>query len=774
MVNHRHAIDLRKSVLVVLGAYGAVAAPGYVSAAESDVDGRAVGLEEIVVTAQKRAQSMQDVPVAVTAFDDQAMKANRITDITDLAAIVPNFAVLETAGGHKAASFSMRGIVAQGHIAGQDKSVGVYIDGVQLAAPRGSVFDMPMISRIEVLRGPQGTLFGRNSTAGVISIVTPEPSGEFGIHQQLTVGNFDQFRSTTAVDLPAWGSFSAYIAYTHDEREGEIKNLGAGQVWDRTAGGLGLATSPKTLGDENTDSLFAAVKFEPNDNFNIVYKYDYLDEQSTPPAMALLSLDGSIIGRFADTSGAIFSGAKRPNSVNNSWIIPGRQDAEGHNLTINWRINDSLSLRSISGYRENFQFGSNQYDGFGGFTQSGQPFVPMTSTPETDAEQLSQEVQLNYDSELLTLTAGAVYYDIEAVTSGANGGRLMAASPGFVAIPGGVITPPSAAPYVDRQESHNKSIAGFVHTEWHVAPQLDLVAGYRWTEDDKSMLAYNTRLGITSLYRGFYKDSESTYLLGVNYKPSDDLLLYLKYGTGFVAGGAVADIPYKPEKVDSWEGGLKADLFDARLRTNLAVFYADYTDLQKSTAGTNLAVPRPDIGTVITNEGDVPVQGIEAEITVLATDTITLHAGYGYTDFELKNVNTLLYNPALQTYHLAFRTGSTAALSAQYESDPLFRDARLTARIDGNWHDEVRMVSRLPIPAGHALAEFAPARWIVNARAALTDISFSQGNRLEVALWVKNLLDDDSIVWSQSVATVTASASYERARTWGLDLTYDF
>jgi iron complex outermembrane receptor protein len=764
---------LRKSILMELGVAGAVAAPGHSSAAEDRVDGRVGALEEIVVTAQKREQSMQDVPIAVTAFGEEALKANRVSDVLDLAAIAPNLTVLDTAGGHKAATFAMRGIIAQGHVAGQDKSVGVYIDGVQMAATRGSIFDLPMISRIEVLRGPQGTLFGRNSTAGAINIVTPEPSGQFGIYQQLSLGNFDQFKSTTSVDLPAFGPFSALVAYTHDEREGETRNLGAGQVWDRTAAGLGLATSPKTLGDDNTDSVFVALKFEPSDNFNIVYKYDYLEEDSTPGAMALLSLDGSILGGLADVSGADFAGASRPDSVNNSFLIPGRQEGEGHNLTINWRISDSLSLKSISGYRENLQAGSNQYDGFGGFTREGEPFIAMASTPETEGEQLSQEVQLNYDSDPLTLTAGAVYYDIENVNSGPGGGRLLN-STSFVTVAGGVLIPPSAAQYVDRQESHSKSIAGYIQTEWHVAPELDLVAGYRWTEDDKSEFDHTTRAGVTTAYRGRYKEAESTYLLGANYKPSDDLLLYLKYGTGFVAGGSVADVPYEPEKVKAWEAGLKADLLDARLRTNLAVFYAEYTDLQKTTQGINLAEPRPDLGSAITNEGDVPVKGVEVELTALATDKITLHAGFGYTHYELKNVNTRLFNPELQTYHLAFRTHATAALSAQYASDPLFRDVRLMARIDGNWHDKVRMVSRLPIPAGHALAEFAPARWLVNARAALTDISFSHGSRLEVALWAKNLLDEDSILWSQSVTTVTASTSYERARTWGVELTYDF
>jgi iron complex outermembrane receptor protein len=498
----------------MLSVSGAATLPEYASAADA--------LEEVIVTAQRREQSMQDVPVAVTAFSEEALKVNRITDVYDLGSMVPNLTVTETAGGIGTANFAMRGIVAQGQVAGQDKSVGVYIDGVHNGAPWGSVFDMPAISRIEVLRGPQGTLFGRNSTAGAVSFFTPDPSGEFSFRQQLTVGNFDQFRSNTAVDFPAFGPVSAFVAYDHDERTGDLRNLGAGQIWDRTAGGAGVATSPKTLGDKNSDAVFIAVKLKPNDDFSAVYKFDYLENDFTPNGMALTSLDGSIVPNLVDASDVAIAGVHRPRSVNNSWIIPGYQEVQGHNLTVNWQVNDSLSLKSITGYRETFFLSSSQYDGYGGFTRGGQPFGLMSSVLEGVSDQWSQEIQSNYRSDLVTLTAGVVYYDVNATNSGPNGGRLLRSAPSFGTVPGGIFVPPTTAKYVDRQETNNKSTAAYLQTEWHVAPRLDLVAGYRWTEDDKSGTTYWTPSSptprVTRVATTPYKDAESTYTLGVNYE----------------------------------------------------------------------------------------------------------------------------------------------------------------------------------------------------------------------------------------------------------------
>ena len=241
------------------------------------------GLEEIVVTAQKREQSMQDVPVAVTAISQASLETNRIISVADLNGIAPNVSVRPAAGGTQIASFTVRGVNSYGVVPGSDKQVSINLDGVYISSARGSIFDIADIPRIEVLRGPQGTLFGRNATAGAVSIITRDPKGEFGGTLSGTIGNFDQRRLRVTIDTPQIGPFSAYVTFQHNERRGDTVNTAAGFVWDKTGpDGLGKQVSPETLGDNNAESIFAALKFEPSDNFDMVYKYDWASSDYTP------------------------------------------------------------------------------------------------------------------------------------------------------------------------------------------------------------------------------------------------------------------------------------------------------------------------------------------------------------------------------------------------------------------------------------------------------------------------------------------------------------
>ncbi|RYG96059.1 MAG: TonB-dependent receptor, partial [Alphaproteobacteria bacterium] len=190
------------------------------------------GVEEIIVTAQKREQNLQTVPISITALSQDAIKANRIQDVRDLNAIAPNLTVRLSGGGSQIPNFTLRGILTSGTAAGTDKGVALYLDGVYMQAVQGSVFDFADIERIEVLKGPQGTLFGRNATGGAISITTRTPTGRFSARQELSYGNLDQLRSKTRVDLPQIGPFSATITYLHSEKRGDIRNSGAGTVWN--------------------------------------------------------------------------------------------------------------------------------------------------------------------------------------------------------------------------------------------------------------------------------------------------------------------------------------------------------------------------------------------------------------------------------------------------------------------------------------------------------------------------------------------------------------
>jgi iron complex outermembrane receptor protein len=170
------------------------------------------GLEEIVVTAQKREQSLQDVPIAVTAVTQENLQANRIYTVNDLSAIAPGVTVKPSAGGISTPSFTIRGQVSFGVVAGSDKQVSIYIDGVYISSPRGSIFQLPDIQRLEVLRGPQGTLFGRNATAGAVSITTRDPSGEAHVKVEGTYGNLDAYRVRVTAETPQFGPFSAYAS----------------------------------------------------------------------------------------------------------------------------------------------------------------------------------------------------------------------------------------------------------------------------------------------------------------------------------------------------------------------------------------------------------------------------------------------------------------------------------------------------------------------------------------------------------------------------------
>ncbi|MDG2003771.1 MAG: TonB-dependent receptor plug domain-containing protein, partial [Novosphingobium sp.] len=167
----------------------------------------------IIVTAQKREQNVQDVPIAVTALGEDALVANRVTDITNLTGLAPGLMSRANAGALGSPNIVMRGVSASASQPSQDRQISIYLDGVYLGGQRGVIFDLPDVERIEVLRGPQGTLFGRNATAGAISVVTRDPKGEAGFTQSVTVGNYAQLRTRTTLDTPQFGPFSAFVTY---------------------------------------------------------------------------------------------------------------------------------------------------------------------------------------------------------------------------------------------------------------------------------------------------------------------------------------------------------------------------------------------------------------------------------------------------------------------------------------------------------------------------------------------------------------------------------
>ncbi len=862
------------------------------------------GLEEIVVTAQKREQRLQDVPVAVTAISEASLETNRIVNVADLSGIAPNVTVRPAAGGTGIASFTVRGVNSYGVAPGSDKQVSLNLDGVYISSARGSIFDIVDIQRIEILRGPQGTLFGRNATAGAVSIVTRDPTGDFGGTLSGTIGNFDQRRLRATIELPQIGPISGYVSYVHSERRGDTVNTNAGVVWDKTGpNGLGKQTSPKTLGDHNSEAVFATVMLEPSDVFKATYKFDWSGDHFTPEGNAAivynpLTADGKVISALMANQVAginttnttnpgipigstvqpgtvpVFApNGRRTGFASNAWTVPGYQRNSGHNLTIEFNPTDDITVKNIVAYRSNYMYGASALAGLGGLVVTpaaaaaisadltipaatrtlmnanvGNRYLDFGTQRLYNNKQFSEELQINYDSDLMNLTLGAIHFSSKEREGGPD--TMFSSKNRYVGVPNntGLIPQADGTLRIGANTPHeaifyNKatSYAVYGQAEIHVLPVLDLVAGLRYTHDKKSgtstiggrwnpaapgdrvngTMTYTT--APTSLFGGLlvvpaerqsfeYSDNQPSYMLGINYKPNDDLLIYGKYSRSYVSGGKIANLEWKPEIAKSWEAGVKSTLLDGKFRANLSAFKVTYDNLQLAQGGSAFALSNPTISNVpvIITGVNVPfkVKGFELEMTAAPVDGLTLGANLGYTKARFDGTLSALVLVTAATpmcgaefaavagtpspssaqlaalaacetassphYHQTLLPKWTSNLFAQYESEPLFGDARLNVRLDASFRSSMRLDANDDVPtAAFAPVEKTPKVWILNGRVALTDINLGPVGAT-FALWGRNLTNNKSIQFTGGISGVSRSASFTPARTFGADLTVKF
>jgi iron complex outermembrane receptor protein len=803
---------LRRHTMASVSIAALMASAPVAALAQGEADaGEGARLEEIVVTAQKREQRLQDVPVAITAVSAETIEANRITSVRDLSALAPNLLVRTQPGGGSNPGYTMRGYINTGSAAGTDRGLALYVDGVFLGNPNGSIFELADIQRVEVLRGPQGTLFGRNSTAGAINFITAEPSADFGVKVTASVGNYAQKRLKAQVNTGQLGMFSAMLNYSHAERRGDIRNLGAGTTWNFTPAFNGIPTfytAPSHLGGNDQDSFGVTVKVEPTDNFKTVYRYDHSVNDYTGEGFGTIYLQpltrGLLVGQPNPALLTQIS-RERPKAVNN-YSVPGHMKSWGHSLTSDFQASDSLSFKNIFANRKSYYLSPwSDFGSLGGLVNTGggsyigllgaavasstigAPFVLQGASTYANDTQWSDEFQVNYDSKLVTLTMGALYYSQtqRRGQAGVDAGIGRARSPSRGVYPGFVV-PFAGQPQLAGGQGFKvkvKSKAVYGQAEVHVLEQLDLIGGVRYTKDRKEgldastvSLLPNARVPNVIDYEG----DKVTYNLGVNYKLTPDKLIYAKYSTGYISGGALSAITYNPEIAKSLEGGVKADWLNGSLRTNLAVFQTKYIDLQASVSGVLLG--RPEITNSLGNVGDAKVKGVELETSYSPIRNLVFTANGGYLDFKYTRVTALLSTGVSETLPI-YRPKWTGNVSAQYTTNPLFGDATLTARVDGNYRSAQWGISSVPnvsAASGFTAVEQARFRaegrikgyWLWNARVALQDINLGQA-RGTLALWGRNLGNDKSPTLMQSIV-LAISTSYEPARTVGLDFTVEF
>ncbi|MEM7283876.1 MAG: TonB-dependent receptor, partial [Pseudomonadota bacterium] len=610
-------------------------------------------LEEIVVTAQKREEGLQNTPIAVTAFTANAIANKGIDDISELAEFTPNLVFDTTSpvsGLSSGAVVFIRGIGNTDFSLTTDPGVGTYIDGVYMSRSAGGVLDVLDVERVEVLRGPQGTLFGRNTIGGALNITSRKPGEEYAARVEATVGNFSRADLRASADLPFSEDFRASVAISQKTRDGFVDRVLMGDE----------------LGDEDKLAFRATAVYEPTDNWDFQLSYDFtrIDENSAGSVILGFTPGASTIGydlfraAFDPTAPDLADFLVNPEDDISFATGPTGTDLDiqGLSFIANYSA-DNWDLKYVGAYRET--------DGEF-FRDPDNTPVAITHTFNSDYEheQVSHELQLTGNvGDTLTYVAGIYYFEEDG-----NDDVFVPIFLPNVDDPANPFGFPAAVN--NFAEVDNSSEAIYAQLNWNVTDTVGITAGVRNTSDDKEftytqyiaadidgnplpvpLAAVNENgdlvtglIPIVGNGSGIANEGfdETTIKLGVDWQAQDNTLLYYSYSEGFKSGGFVLryvearpePLTFEPEFVDAHEIGVKWQSADNRFRLNGAIFSMDYEDAQV-TFFDNLGGP------ITANAGSVDIQGLELELAALLSEAFLLEVGYGYTDAEYTSITDI-------------------------------------------------------------------------------------------------------------------------------------
>jgi iron complex outermembrane receptor protein len=727
------------------------AVPALAQAADPASEG---GIAEIVVTAERRETNLQDTPLAVTALTADALQASGVAVINDIAATVPNLTSTTGPQGSSDANFFVRGVGQFDFIITNDPGVGLYVDGVYLGRTVGAMLDSGDIERVEVLRGPQGTLFGRNTLGGAINIVSrqPDPSG-FSGNASATYGSRDRIDLTAGVNAPIGGDSAFRISGFYREQDGFARNAVTGARFGATDRFGGRAQLRLGLGE----------------NLRIDLAADYsLDKSNPAPSVlrAIVPAPFFPVGAFADVQ-----------NTDNFYRIFASNSPEARNETYGFSGTVTLelgaaTLKSITAYRK--------LDGFSTSDPDGTRYKLYDQDVTTEQDQFSQELQLSgeaLDDRLNYLIGG--YYFRE------NAEQVL----GLCFAP---INSPAAAPFApcnswtQGNEQKTRSYAVFGQARFKLADTFSVTLGGRYTWDKKDIVSnqfFDFRpagtpfdptpgspppgLRIVAPIVTDLADSADfekfTPKVGVEFTPNSDFLLFASYSKGFRAGGfngrliaPQTSVPsYAPDTNDTYELGFKSDWLDRTLRVNGTLFYSKYKDIQQTIAD-------PAVQFRVANAGDAELKGFELEITAAPTAGLRFDAAVGYTASKFKNVPVLV--GPINGNRLPFSPEWTVSVGAEY-AIPL-AGGTLTPRVD------YRMQSQVYFTAFNLPLEEQGDYGLLNARLSWTDAD----ERFNIAIYGQNLTDTEYYTFGQN-ALATQGVAYNylgRPREYGVSVGYRF
>lgn len=733
-------------------------------------------IEEIVVTAQKREENLQDTPIAITAFSGQNLEARMISDISKLADFTPNVIFDTTApisGVSSGAVVFIRGIGQLDFSLTTDPGVGTYIDGVYSSRSVGGVLDVSEIERIEILRGSQGTLFGRNTIGGAISITTRRPAEEFGGAIEATLGEFDRVDVKASVDLPVTDQFLTKFAFSSKNRDGFVERISVGDE----------------LGDEERHSARASFLFLPSDSIDIYATIDYakINEQSAASVLVgITEFPGDPAQGLAPSSTFVYNRlfvAQNPGAVpyDGRFLLGGENDQSlatgptgtklesfGATLTFTWSL-PWFEFKSISSYRDT--------DGEFYRDPDNAPFaITETSNPNYHHEQFSQELQItgNLFDERLRYVAGAYFFEEEGTDDVFV--PIFGAVP--APVPGGLLALPL---FINNFAAvDNSSRAFFAQGTFDLSDKLALTFGLRHTKDEKGFefnqfisvdpagaIPVLPLIGATGSGSASDEFSELNIRVGVDYALNDDTLLYFSYTDGFKSGGfntryvvpRAEPLAFNPETLESFEIGVKWQGWDDRIRLNVAGFISEYSDVQ-------IQLFETGGGPLTQNAGVADIIGLELELTLAPTENLLFNAGFGYIDADYDELNLPTTNIAqgitLDT-KLPNTPKTTLNISGEYSLPVAWGE--LVVRGDYRYTDD------LFNDAQNSTFLFQKAYHTFNA-----SLTFSTNDDAwDIVLFGTNLTDERFITSGDSnFGLGFHEANYNRPRELGVSLRYRF
>ncbi len=772
------------------------------------------GLEEVLITAQKRSENLQETPISISVLTSDDLVNRHVQSLLDLGdGAIPSLRVAPFFSRPGALIINARGIgvLSDSNQPARDQGVGVYIDGIYLGRAQGLGAALYDIENIEVLKGPQGTLFGRNTEGGAVNIVTKRPSGMFKMNTSFGVANYGGYKGETHIDLPEFANVSFKVDAVVSSRDGFVVNPLPGA---------------EDFNSFNKRGLHIESLWQPMDGFKADLSYDTsYDATSTLYYQQLTA--GTGLPAAASGSPAVLANSPaalfrlQPTRASTAAVGSPQQpsvgETDGVRLGLDWELMPKLTLKSITSYRELTQ---SQYDNGSGASTLQQATASATVTPsflnfqfsryslaQFGQHQGSQEFQLIGETDRIKYATGALYYE-EKVTDNAQAFNTNqftdAAGSAFV------IRQLDYAAQVIQRASRVKTTSVGVYGQATYTPAIaddnfHLTVGGRWTRDKKDgqLFMVNGALPVVPVNGVNVSGpvvldtawSRFDPLVNLAYDIDANVHVYGKWSTGYRSGGAnsrsLNSAQFNPEKVAMFEVGAKTEFWDRRARLNVSAYSGDYDGIQLDFSGlyedvingVRVATTRTTTNTV-NAPGTGKLKGAEIELTVAPMERLTLTASYAYNSVEIPNT----VNPFPQTGGVFITTPIPIyqvytpkyAASAAIDYELPYSSFTVRLHLDGNYdngyygnytdseYDTVTRAVRYAQPKGDSALVF-------NGRLAIADIDLGQSKtKLVVGLWARNLFNEEHVFYKSGSPRSGVQGFFNDPRTFGIEANFKY